>query len=341
LITMLSAAYGAAAAWRRRRFAADPARRRRLERPVISVGSLRVGGSGKTPIVEYLARLLVERGERPAILTRGYARRIAADGVTIVSDGAAVLTGVHEAGDEPLMLARALPGVRVLVSANRHLAGCLAERRLDATVHLLDDGFQHLGLERDVDLLLASEEDLNDRPLPGGRLRERLSAAANADAVLVTAGYEAAAQRVARALGVPDVFRVARSIGAPHLIDGSRSTVVVPAGARVFVVCAIAAPERFTADIAAAGWEITGVRAYRDHHWFSAADVRRITDEARAAGSAIVLTTDKDAVRLSACDLGDLPIASVPLAVAVEPESTFRDWILSRLCDARGGRPAA
>jgi tetraacyldisaccharide 4'-kinase len=338
MISLLSSAYGAAAKWRRRQYSRDPARVRRLDRPVISVGSLRVGGSGKTPVVEYLARLLVDHGERPAILTRGYARRMASDGVTIVSDGDRVRASVHEAGDEPLMLAHALRGVRVLVSANRYLSGRLAERQLDATVHLLDDGFQHLGLARDLDLLLAAEEDLSDRPLPAGRLRESLDAAATADAVLVTAGYDTAAQRVARALRVPTVFRVARSIGAPRMITGNRDSVVVPAGSRVFVVCGIAQPERFTADIVAAGWDIAGMRTYRDHHPFTDREVERIRDAARTAGSAIVLTTEKDAVRLSACNLGDLPIASVPLAISIQPADHVREWLMERLAVRKNRR---
>jgi len=335
MIRLLSTAYGAAAAWRRRWYARDPQRRRRLTRPVISIGSLRVGGSGKTPVVGHIARLLVEAGERPAVLTRGYARRIARDGVTVVSDGAAVRAGIDESGDEPLMLAQALPGVAVVVSPNRHLAGLVAERRLGATVHLLDDGFQHLALEREVDLLLASEEDLTDAPLPAGRLRERLEAAALADAALVTAGYETAAQRVARALRIATAFRVTRSIGAPHMIAGAKQSVVVPAGSRVFVVSGIARPERFTADIASAGWDIAGATTFRDHHRFDAADVRRIARDAKAAASAIILTTEKDAVRLSACELGDLPIASVPLVVGVEPADQFRAWLLERLARAR------
>jgi tetraacyldisaccharide 4'-kinase len=334
-MSVLSSAYGAAAAWRRRWYARDPRRRHRLDHPVISVGSLRAGGSGKTPVVGHLARLLLERGERPAILTRGYARRVARDGVTVVSDGAAVRAAVDEAGDEPLMLANALPGVAVVVCPNRYLAGLVAERRLDATVHLLDDGFQHLPLERDVDLLLASEEDLTDAPLPSGLLREALGAAALADAALVTAGYDTAAQRVARSLRIATAFRVTRAIGAPHMIAGAKDSVVVPSGSRVFVVTGIARPERFTADVAAAGWEIAGTMAFRDHHRFSAADVRRIADGAQTARSAIVLTTEKDAVRLSACDLGDLPIASVPLVVGVEPAGEFRAWLLERVAEVR------
>src|SRR4030095_16769284 len=113
MIRLLSSAYGAVAAWRGQWYGRDPQRRRRLSRPVISVGSLRVGGSGKTPVVGHLARLLLESGERPAVLTRGYARQIAPDGVTVVSDGVAVRAAVAEAGDEPLLLAHAGAGAAV------------------------------------------------------------------------------------------------------------------------------------------------------------------------------------------------------------------------------------
>jgi tetraacyldisaccharide 4'-kinase len=339
LIQTLSAAYSAAAAWRRQWYASDPSRRRTLTRPVVSVGNLRVGGTGKTPTVEYIARLLVESGERPAILTRGYARRRPLDGVTIVSDGTTVLADLDRAGDEPLMLARALPAVAVLVGADRYLSGVFAERQLGSTVHILDDGFQHFELARDVDLLLASEDDLTDRPLPAGRLREGIAAAAVADAALVTAGYDAAAERIGRALRVATVFRVTRSIAPPRTLTDARDSVVVPPNSRVFVVTGIARPDRFEADISAAGWEIAGAMDFRDHHPFDARDVTRITAAARAAGAAIVLTTEKDAVRLTACNLGELPIAAVPLVVGIEPADRFRDWLLGRLREARIRNP--
>jgi tetraacyldisaccharide 4'-kinase len=339
LIETLSQAYGAAAAWRRAWYARDASRRHRLDRPVVSVGNLRVGGSGKTPIVEYIARLLTARGERPAILTRGYGRRVARDGVTVVSDGSHVLVGLDEAGDEPLMLARALPGVCVLVGGDRYLSGRLAERRLGATVHLLDDGFQHLELARDVDLLLVAEEDLQDRPLPAGRLREGLDAATAADAALITAGYDTAAERIGRAFGVSPVFRVTRAIGAPRRVGGDRDSVVIPSGSRVFVVTGIARPDRFTADILSVGWDICGAIEFRDHHRFSARDVKRIAAEAKATGAMIVLTTEKDAVRLAVCDLGDLPIASVPLEVGVEPADAFERWLMDRIRLACGTVP--
>jgi tetraacyldisaccharide 4'-kinase len=338
LIETLSTAYSAVAAWRRRWYARHPALRRHLTQPVVSVGNLRVGGSGKTPIVAYIARLLLERGERPAILTRGYGRRRTLDGVTVVSDGERVRAELDVAGDEPLMLARALPGVTVLVGADRYLSGRLAERRFGATVHILDDGFQHFELDRDVDLLLVSEDDLHDKPLPAGRLREGLAAGAAADAALITAGYDTAAERIGRALGIGTVFRVTRTIGAPRRLTGERDTVVVPPVSRVFVVTGIARPDRFIADIAASGWEIAGTKEFRDHHPFSREDVQRIGEDAKRAGSAIVLTTEKDAVRLMACELGDLQIAAVPLHVGIEPAEAFANWLTNTLRTPRALR---
>ena len=329
ILQTLSAIYGAAASWRRRWYA-DPGRRRHLARPVVSVGNLRVGGSGKTPVVEYIARLLRDNGEHPVVLSRGYARRAPADGVTVVSDGQTVLADLARAGDEPLMLARALPGVPVLVGSNRHLSGLLAERRFGATVHVLDDGFQHLELARDVDLVLVDETDIADRPMPGGYLREPLANASTADAALVNAGYATAAERIGRALGVSTVFRVTRALCAPRMI-ATGDSVVVPSGARVFAVSGIARPERFPLDLAAVGWQVVGTLAFRDHYHFHQRDVNRIVAVASAASASIVLTTDKDAVRLAACDLGALPIASVPLAVGVEPAGAFRDWLLERI----------
>jgi tetraacyldisaccharide 4'-kinase len=335
LISALGTAWGAVVGWRRVRYVRDPAMRRCLGRPVISVGNLGVGGSGKTPVVLHLARWLVSIGERPAILTRGYARRVALDGVTVVSDASAVLATVDTAGDEPLMLARALPGVPVLVGADRYLSGRLAERQLGATVHILDDGFQHVQLERDVDLLLVSEEDLADRPLPAGRLRESLEAARVADAALVTAGYDTAAERVGRALDLSTVFRVTRTIAPPKAIVPPYDSIVVPPASRVFVVCGIAKPDRFVADVAAAGWEIAGTMTFRDHHRFTARDLDRVIAAATIARSSIVLTTEKDAVRLASLDLKGTPIAALPLVVGIEPHDRFQAWLSARLHAAR------
>jgi len=331
-IVILSAAslvYGAAATWRRRWYARDPARRRTLSRPVISVGNLRTGGSGKTPVVEYIARLLMSRGERPAILTRGYARASPGEGVTVVSDGSMVLAPLERAGDEPLMLARALPGVPVLVGADRFLCGRMAEHRLGATIHLLDDGFQHVGLARDVDLLIAGSDDLSDHVLPAGHLREPLTAASVADALLVREDGIDQTEMLKRQLGIETAFHVRRALGAPRWIglDGRADEPVV-------AVAGIARPERFFASLASAGWRVVGRKTFRDHHRFTNQDVEQIARAVREMSAGFVLTTEKDAVRLAGLDLRGLRIAAVPLTVSIEPPS-FADWLLSRIQHSR------
>ena len=168
---------------RRSWYERHPQAQRSLDHPVISVGNLSVGGSGKTPIVATLVRLLLAMGHRPAILSRGYARRHTVDGVVVVHDGERVLVPVEHSGDEPQMLARALPGVPVLVCPDRHLAGRCAERKFGCTMMLLDDGFQHLSLGREVDLLVMPASDLDEGVLPSGRLREPLDAASSADGI--------------------------------------------------------------------------------------------------------------------------------------------------------------
>jgi len=310
-------------------YARNPSLQRHLSRPVISVGNIRAGGRGKTPIVESIARLLTSHGERPAILTRGYARRVKTSGVTVVSDGSAVLDDVDRTGDEPLMLARHLRGVPVLVGANRYASGCLAERRYGATVHLLDDGFQHLKLARNVNLLAIGEDDLDARVIPAGLLREPLQAASAADALLAD-GPDERVMQFGRRLGIDSVFHVTRSLDSAKWMAGGDSK-PVPKGAKAFAVAAIAQPQRFFKDLAADGWTISGQLAYRDHHWFSAADIDRIASDARSAGAEVILTTEKDAVRLEKLDRKGLPFAFVPLTATIEPRGAFAMWLFNRL----------
>lgn len=339
LLSAASSLYGAVAR-RRRAWYAEPDRQRRLHRPVVSVGNLSVGGSGKTPTVSCLARLLRAAGERPAILSRGYGRRDA-DGVTVVSDGIRLLADVDHAGDEPLMLARELPDVPVVVAADRHLAGRLAETQLGATVHLLDDGFQHVRLHRDVNLLVVGEADLTDRVLPAGRLREPVSAAAAADAVLVSPSVGDDEARVVAAVrshvaSMP-TFAVRRKLAPVRMLAGG--TVIEPASVGpVFAVAGIARPERLFADLSAAGWRVGGTLTFRDHHRFRRSDVSRIVAAVRDAQTHIVVTTAKDAVRLEPLDCSGLALAVAPLVVSVEPEDEFRRWLLDRLAAARAVR---
>jgi tetraacyldisaccharide 4'-kinase len=331
----LSTLYGTAAKWRRRWYAHQPSRRRRLARPVISVGNLRVGGSGKTPVVAHLARLLAARGERPSILSRGYAREHNADGVTVVSDGTSIRATLAESGDEPLLLARTVPAAPVLVCADRALAGRVAEEQFGVTLHLLDDGFQHVQLARDIDLLLVDPGDLQERVLPAGRLREPVSSAAAADALVVATGDIRAAEELAGRLCVPRGWAVTHALGEPRLIRNDGREIRIGRDIPAFAAAGIARPERFFNDLTGAGWQVVGARTFRDHHRFQQHDIDRLVQDARRTGAGLVLTTEKDAVRMEPLDLAELPFASVVLDVCIEPAGGFLEWLFGRLAAAR------
>lgn len=337
-MNLLSAAYGQLAQARRAWYARRPHVRRRLPVPVVSVGNLSVGGSGKTPAVATLAKLLLATGARPVVLSRGYARRVPVDGVLVVSDGRLVYEPVERSGDEPQLLARTLPGVPVLVCPDRYLAGMLAERHFGATVLLLDDGFQHLELERDIDLLLVRPEDVHDTLLPRGRLREPLTAAQAAHAIIVPGAFGEAAP-VAALLGKGPVFTLGQEFATPRLVRpfGDR----VPEGAfgtsrRLVAVAGIARPERFFKTVETLGWEIAQPMVFRDHHWFTRADVTTIHDAVQTLGAGGVITTEKDAVRLTSLALPqDITWTYVPMRAAIEPAREFKEWFTARLAAAQ------
>jgi len=315
---------------RRRYFQRRPDLRRRLTAPVISIGNLTVGGSGKTPLVGEIARLLLAMGERPSILSRGYGRLSPTDGVVVVSDGREIRTDVAHAGDEPYMLARAVPGAVVAVNASRYLAGRVAETQLGCTVHLLDDGFQHLQLMRDIDLLVAPPGDfVNTGTLPFGRFREPLDAATAADALLVPCDDLADAgsrQEMARRLRVKTAFGFTRTVDgpSPRASEANRGT-------PVFAFAGIAKPQDFFAELERAGWQLAGRRAFPDHHRYSREDLNALQRQADECGAASLVTTSKDAVKLQ----NAIPIVEIPLHISLEP--AFAGWLQERLANARAG----
>jgi tetraacyldisaccharide 4'-kinase len=333
-LRLLSNVYGSIVRARRRWYVSHPSAQHRLDRPVISIGNLSVGGTGKTPLVAAIARLLVEMGERPAILSRGYKRREKSNEVVVVSDGRSVLTDVDHAGDEPLMLARGVPGAAVLVCPRRFRAGRLAETSLGCTVHLLDDGFQHLELARDLDLLIVTSADrANPYLLPLGRLREPFSAIAAADAVFVSTSDTTAV------VDNRPIFQMERTIDAPRAIPhdiksaiGSAASIAIPGP--VFAMAGIANPERFFDDLRAAGWQLVGTRRFADHYRFSPSEISEVLSAAESAGAKAVLTTEKDVVRLSGLaripnSQSPIPIMWTPLRVMLDP--TFAPWLRENL----------
>jgi tetraacyldisaccharide 4'-kinase len=222
----------------------------------------------------------------------------------------------------------------VLVCADRFTAGQVAERRFGCSVHLLDDGFQHLRLARDVDLLVVAPGDCDERLLPSGRLREPVAAASAADALLVSGTANEAAALAAR-LGVATTFQVARRYEPVRLLDGAGAAVTAAAPRRVLAVAGIARPERFFEALRTEGWEVAGERAYRDHHWYSATDIGEIQRAARQAGADLIVTTEKDAVRLPQSSDARPAWAVLPLRAEIQPAPDFASWLLDRLAAAR------
>lgn len=306
---------------------------------MVSLGNLHWGGTGKTPLVAALAAHLRDAGRRVAILSRGY--RGTARGPLVVSSGEGPRVGAREGGDEPVALAIALPDVAVVVGRDRHAAGelALAELRPAPDLFLLDDGFSHLALARDLDLLVlpASDPWGGGRLPPGGRLREPLASARHAHALLLT-GVDASpgdAAQVARTLAAFGFagpgFAAPTRLGLPRLEDGAP----LAAGTRLFLVAGIARPERFLAAAVESGVTLVGSRLFADHHAYPARSLRAIERAAAACRADAVLTTAKDRVKLS----GSLALPLAVLPVAAEPEPRFWTWLDAALAGLGG--PAA
>jgi tetraacyldisaccharide 4'-kinase len=317
--------YSAAHAIRRRWWAE---RRRTLPTPVISIGNLHWGGTGKTPLVAALAEHLRDRGLRLAILSRGYRRRDSR--VRVVSDGEGPLLGPLLAGDEPVLLAGMLPGVAVVVGRDRFDAGRQALERLQPTpeLFLLDDGFSHLRLARQLDLvtLPASDPFGGGKLPPGGRLREPLTAIARADAVILT-GAENGAEGLAESLrpaGFAGRAFASRTRALPARLHSGEP---LPAGARVVAVAAIARPQRFLTAAEAQGIEPAATLTLHDHHPYPQATLDRIEALTRQHHAEYVLTTGKDAVKLH----GRLEAPLAELPIRAEPEKAFWAWLEGRM----------
>jgi tetraacyldisaccharide 4'-kinase len=314
---------------------------RRLPHPTVSVGNITFGGTGKTPFVEWLARRLRFEGRRPAILSRGYGRR--SRGVVVVSEGDGPLVDAERGGDEPVELARRLPGV-VVVVAERRAEAALAAGRLGANLFLLDDGYQHLAVRRDVNLLLLDARDPFGGSLlpPRGRLREPLSALARADAFVFTRIDRAEPPSIARRTLEkvrPDAPIFTARIHAAGVRDEDGSPVPTSAlsSRRILAVCGIASPAGFASSLAELDLTPEETLVFGDHHRYTDRDLARIRRAAEASGSSWVVTTEKDAVKL--WGRLALPVVAARLAVDVL-EPGFFPFLASRIAPADAGREA-
>ena len=283
-----------------------------LRSPVISIGNLSVGGSGKTPFVIAIGELLQSHGIAVDVLSRGYRRK--SHGILQVDPAGSS----EQYGDEPLLIARKLH-CPVIVGSNRYQAGTWAEERGGPRVHLLDDGFQHRRLTRDFDIVLLNPEDLTDSVVPGGRLREDLNALRRADAVVLSEGMKSADLLTP----VKNIWYVRRRLSLPS----------VPGP--VIAFAGVARPQRFFDELLQAGIDLKEQVRFRDHYRYHASDVRHLLRLRKRKGAAGFITTEKDAMNLGP-HLKVLDPIVVPLKLELlAPEEAFT--VLSKVINRRGG----
>jgi tetraacyldisaccharide 4'-kinase len=292
---------------------------RRLGRPVISIGNLSTGGAGKTPLTIALAQALTRRGVVVDVLSRGYGRA-GRDAMRVDPDGTA-----EQFGDEPLEIARAA-GVPVFVAAQRYEAGLLAETaqvgKPAAGVHLLDDGFQHRQLHRDVDIVLLNRGDWQGRLLPAGDLREPRKAIRRASCLVIPAEDRQLEVEIRESGWRGPIWRVRRRMELPR-IDG-------PAVA----FCGIARPEQFFAGLEAGGMNLAARIVFADHYRYAAHDIERLIGIARKTGAAACMTTEKDRVRLGELTKrfsGAPPVTTAALRVEIEDHDAALAWLMDRI----------
>lgn len=330
----LAPLYGAVVRARNRAFDRHPERAARAGRPVLSIGNLSMGGTGKTPVTLFLAEGLQQRGWSNLVLSRGYGGRRPLDPMPVEPE-----TPPSQAGDEPVLMASRLGPKRVVV-ARRRIDGARVAGGYDPAPRclLLDDGFQHRALHRDLDLLLLDGVKRwgNGRMLPLGDLREPMEAAARAHALVVTRASRAPMADIRSwwqryGSGGP-VFAVDFAIqGLRPWSSGVKTSLPAPADTPFLAFCALGNPESFLADLMVAGVRWVADATFKDHHAITPRELTLLQARASQAGAEALVCTEKDAVKL-----GDTHRAALTLPLYVAEQSLLGGeellrWVLSRL----------
>jgi lipopolysaccharide heptosyltransferase II/tetraacyldisaccharide 4'-kinase len=331
----ISGFYGLGAGLRRKLYRRGWLKVKRLPAPVLSVGNLTVGGTGKTPMTAFLARELQKQGRKVAILSRGYGGR--AKGVTKLSDGESVFHTPPEVGEEPYWLAQSLPGVMVYTATCRYEAGLAAWREHRPDVFLLDDGFQHFQLHRDLDIVLldAAAPFGNGKLLPAGPLREPAGTLAEADAVVFTrANRGSASDCLELAVRFPDKIFLEASLSPKSArLYNQRNAEGKPCapgeltGQPLFGFAGIARPGDFEETLHDLGVDLKGFEAYPDHYHYSEPVLSGLANRAKESGAKALVTTSKDWARLGGKWAGDLPL----WVLEVEFDLARADLLLNRI----------
>jgi tetraacyldisaccharide 4'-kinase len=311
-------------------------RQEKMDVPVVSVGNLTMGGTGKTPIVRFIARLLLTHGYKPAIISRGYGGK-ANEQVNVVSDGKTVFLDSKLAGDEPRLLADSLPDVPVLTGIVRSHPCRFAVQHFGADILILDDGFQHLSVIRDVDLVLFNATTLagNNRVFPGGNLREPFSALSRAHAFILTGISDKLSPQIMQFNSfLQDNFPERPVFFSTYIPsecqekDNAAPISLDELPTPLYGFCGIAQPSLFRSTLEDCGLRLNGFTALKDHQIYSPQLLQQMSDAAKLSGARALITTEKDLVKLRSFS-SSLPLFS--LSMRVEIQNPFSDYLLQRL----------
>lgn len=341
ILTFASKAYGAGVGLRRKGYESGFLKSRKLPCYVISIGNLTTGGTGKTPMAIYVARLAEKSGCRVAVISRGYKGRAESEG-GIVSDGKTILMSPETAGDEPFLMASALNGIPVLVGSNRYESGMTAINRFKSEVLVLDDGFQHLALYRDLNILLldSAKPFGNGHLLPRGILREPLTSISHSDALIMTRSDRKGPGLIEtfykdrpffRAFHVPYVsnlfsFKESRSFKNETPVNHDQFI----REKSFFAFSGIANNEDFFNTLRKMGANLCGMKGFADHHVYKAQDIHEILNASASAGASCLVTTEKDYVKLHGrFELPDCLVIGV--GISLENGMEFDRFIQNRL----------
>lgn len=329
-------------------YAAGMLPQRRLPGPVISVGNITMGGTGKTPLVLYIAQMLMTRGFQPVILTRGY-KRAQSNEMLILSPEEKVLSPARVLGDEPAVMRRHVPFAWLGISKNRLLAGSRIARELKQPVFILDDGFQHRELSRDLDIVILdlSQPLQSNRVFPRGTLREPLSGLHRCH-IAVLNGAEAGgagdpiAEDVVRHSPKAAIFCCSQRIGSILPFDAwsKVGSGVPPRQPRsAYLVAGLGNPKRFEQDVRRLGIDVAGARFFSDHYWPTPEDWRACANDARSRSAETIITTEKDAVKISHAPDFPLSVAtqSTVISDAAAFETMLAQCVQRRLRELTGG----
>ena len=295
---------------------------RRLPTKIISVGNITSGGTGKTPMVIYLAEKLKEREKSVAILSRGYGRKTA--GTQLVTDGKTLVDDWRNFGDEPTLMAEKLKGIPIVVDENRYRGGLFLVDKFKPDVIILDDGFQHRSLDRNIDIVLLNSQDEREdyKLIPYGKLREPIKHLKRADILVFT--------KTNITNPIPYLIKVSEKLSLPTikshikasntLYNGNKS-VLVNKNRRTIAVSALGDHRGFHKTLEQIGLAVIEKLTFLDHHDYVQKDIEKIIDKAEKHNADIIVTTEKDLVKLKKHNFGEYELFSLPIQFQIENKS--------------------